>query len=114
MHNSPTYIANDKVDCMMQDTVDLLDPLINFDWLKWGLGLLPRTQAAYESQLVQRAAAQCTKAKRKANVACQLKELEEARTVKWQTSRSSRIGSADGAPSPEQVTKPASLKRGRS
>ena len=92
---------------MMQDAVDLLDPVINFNWLKWGLGLLLRTQAAYESSLAQREAAQCTKAEWKANIACQLKELEESRAVKRQTSRSSRLGSADGAASPEQVTKPA-------
>ena len=114
MRDSPTYVANDEVDCMMQDAVDLLDPVINFNWLKWGLGLLPRMQAAYESQLAQRAATQRTKAERKANVACQLKELEEARIIKWQTSRSSRLGLANGAPSLEQVTKPASLKCGRS
>ena len=114
VRNSPAYITNDKVNRMMQDAVNLLDPVINFDWLKWGLGLLPRMQAAYESQLAQRAAAQHTEAKRKANIACQLKELEEACTIKQQTSRSSRLSLANGAPSPEQVTKPASLKYGRS
>ena len=114
MRDSPTYVANDEVDCMMQDAVDLLDPVINFNWLKWGLGLLPRTQAAYESSLVQRAATQRAEAERKANVACQLKELEESCAIKQQTSRSSRLSSADGAPSLEQVTKPASLKHGRS
>ena len=114
MRDSPAYVANDEVDRMMQDAADLLDPVINFDWLKWGLGLLPRTQAAYESSVAQREAARRAEAKRKANVARQLKELEESRAVKRQTSRSSRLGSADGAASPEQATKPASLKCGRS
>lgn len=113
VRDSPAYVANDEVDRMMQDAADLLDPVINFDWLEWGLGLLPRTQAAYESSVAQREAARRAEAERKADVARQLKELEESRSVKRQTSRSSRLGSADGAASPEQVTKPASLKRGR-
>jgi hypothetical protein len=96
---------------MMQDASELLDPALCFDWLQWGIELLPRTGAAYESQVAQRAAAERAEAERKATFARQLADAEAARTVKRQTSRSSRLASGDGARSPEQETKPDSRKR---
>jgi hypothetical protein len=113
VRGSPVYVANDEVDSMIQEASELLDPALRFDWLQWGGELLPRTEAAYRSQQEKRAAAERAEAERKAAISRQLKEAEAARTIKRQTSRSSRVGSADGARSPEQITKADSLKRGR-
>jgi hypothetical protein len=113
VRGSPVYVANDEVDSMLQEASELLDPALRFDWLQWGGELLPRTEAAYRSQQEKRAAAERAEAERKAAISRQVKEAEAARIIKRQTSRSSRVGSADGARSPEQITKADSLKRGR-
>jgi hypothetical protein len=82
-----------------------LDPLLCMAWLEWGAGILPRTQVMATNTRAEK--------ERKESFAAQLAvDAKRARTVKRQTSRSSRLQGGDEAQSPEQVG--TGVKRGRS
>jgi hypothetical protein len=81
---------------MIGEASALLDPLLRMAWLEWGAGILPRTQTMATNARAEK--------ERKEFFAAQLAvDAERARTVKRQTSCSSRLQGGDETQSPEQV-----------